>query len=218
MGLGCSDTKNRSKCIPTVERFCSFTEISDFSCNASYYTVRNREGGRVDSYSHPARLEYYDHNLQLKTRYVTKEITLKGAGRTRKTVTISDLKVTRNSSSEQTRFRNERDSAGPTYSDHDGTLGWSPTSTAIVRSDVPHISSHISKITSEEKPEISLISQSLVFPPEGSKVKNYEAETTSNNLGTNDSPVSLGYVTNIKLSEIPALRECRSLSVPEEQT
>jgi len=119
---------------------------------------------------------------------------------------------------EQIHFRNERHSDGPTYSDDDGTLGRSPTSTAKVRSDVPHNSSHISKRTSEEKPEISLISQSLVFPPEGSKVKNYEAETTSNNLGTNDSPVSLGYVTNIKLSEIPALRECRSLSVPEEQT
>jgi len=230
MGLVCSDSK-RSRCIPTVERYCStFTEISNTSCSVSFYTEGNQNPGsklkklnklrKVTSHSDPAHLEYYDQKVQVKTRYKEKNmVTLTGLGRNRQTATISELKVTGRCSRKQVRFRKEGHTVGRTtgYSNNGGTLGWSTTSTSKVRShDISHISKRILKRSSWEKREASLINRSHTSPAKEPKAKNCGAMSTQAKMSTNDSLVSLGYAANVKLSEIPALGECLSLPTPGE--
>jgi len=219
MGSACSDTHKRSWCIPTIERFCSsVTEISDSRCSSAFYTLANQSGGRVTTDSNSARLEYNDHKEKLKTRHISKKmIIITGLDRTRQTVKVSHLKVTRRCASEQIRFWNEKDGVRVTFSDPDGTLCWSPTSTYSVRSDdVSHISSNISNRTSGNMLETSLISHAILSRPKGPKAKIYGAETSQLNQSENDSTVSLGYESSKTFPEILAQREYQSSPVSED--
>jgi len=148
-------------------------------------------------------------------------VSLTDLGRNRQTVTISELKVTGRTARKQVRFRRAGHSVGRTtrYSKHYGTLGWSTTSTATVRShDISHISRRILKRSSWEKPETTLIKRSHTSPPKEPKAKYCRAESSKVKLSSNDSLVCLGCAANVNLSEIPALSEYPSLPIPGEPT
>lgn len=220
MGSVCSDNQKRANGIPTNKRFCrSYTEIFDTSCTVSYYTTENQNCfqlkkkntlRKVTSYSQPSRVEYYDYKGELKTRYVeNKTMSLQ-------TVTVTELEVTRPGSEEQIGFRNNENRAGRTTdrSNLDRKLGRSPTSIRTMRGKDSRC---ISKRSREKKPATCMTSRSPISPQRGT-TKNYGVETAQVELPSNESTFSLGYVANIKLSEIPALDKCRSLPVPGEPT
>jgi len=144
MGSSCSDARKRPTVIPPIKRFSSsFEEISENSSCIFFHTAGNQnpdyerrtknELRNVSSWSHPARLKYYDHT---KTRYIDRKIVTLTERGTTKTLTISKLKITRSLSSEQIDFQKEDGfECPPEYTDRDGTPGRSPTKTETASSD-----------------------------------------------------------------------------------
>jgi len=223
MGLICSDAHKRPNCIHPIKRYSrSLEEIFDSSCSVSFHTTGKQNvyfGGkrknelRNVSYSHPARLKYYDHK-KLRRKYRNKTIvSLTERDGTHQTVTISQLKV---SSCQQIGFQKKRDGFAPTL-DYSDTECQTPTYTDTMSSnDVTPISRRRSKICTEEtKSETSVISRSPISCAKGLKAKHFLTEKNQEKLITNGM-FDWENDAEMKLSEIVTIDDSRSLQVPGE--
>jgi len=229
MGLVCSDGKKRAKNMQSMNHFSShFEEVSESNCSSYIHpnVIQNRhfkrwERKNVSSHMNPARLKYKKEKL--KTTYLEKKLsTSADRCRTRQTLTISKLKIKSHGACERIGFNEGREYFGrkPEYCDHD-TPDWSPTCSETENGNfVLPISRRTSKRNSRKmKWETIVISGSPRSITKGLRLraKHYKAETDESKTITN-SIFSPGNASNIKLSEIAALGEYRSLVAPEPKT
>jgi len=230
MGLTCSDTHKSPKCKHPIKRYSrSLEESFDSSCSVSFHTAekqnvyfeskRKNEHRKVSSFSHPARLKYYDHKKKLRRKYRNKTIvSVADRDGTHQTVTISKLKVR---SCQQIGFQKKRDGFAPTpdYSDMECTWAWTPTCTeAISSDDVSPISRRRSKICIEEKKsETSVSSRSPISCSKALIAKHCVTEKNQEKLITNGM-FFWENAANMKLSDIVAIDESRSFQAPGELT
>jgi len=231
MGLGCSDGKKSAKNIYTIEHFSSYyEEVPEGSCSSCLQTIVIQSGNfkhqerkklwNVSLHTNSARFKYYDNEAELKTTCVEKKFaTFVGRGRARQTLSNSKLKTTTHCARERIRFQKGRGFVGRTTDscDHDspGHRGSETESSTHVS---PFSSRTLKKSSGKMKSETSMISSSPRPIKKEFRDKLYEAETYKPKAITNDSMFSLGNALNMKLSEIVALGESRSLGAHEPTT